>query len=177
MEIRIATLEDRQAIADLASAFRNHLQRTEPTDGQFLQSVTQLLKADDAEFCLALEEGIPVGYVLQRFRYSMWAAGTEATIEDLFVEPAFRGKGAGRQLIEFALDRARVLACATVCLDTNENNVASTRIYTQLGFSAVSKRWEGRQIFYRLKLEGNVAAPTSGGPDRPPIAPAPVPGR
>lgn len=152
MDIRIATAQDGNALAGMAIEFRNHLERTTPTDEQFLDSVAQLISTGDAEFYLASEDGRPVGYVLQRFRFSMWAAGIEAALEDLFVSPSQRRDGAGLRLVQFALERARAKGCASVCLDTNENNEASTRIYSQLGFNAVSKRWQGRQIFYRLNL-------------------------
>lgn len=153
LNLRIATIQDAESLSALAIEFRNHLERTTPTDAQFRESVDRLLSAGDAEFYLATETGRPLGYVLQRFRFSMWAAGTEATLEDLFVSPQLRGGGIGKRLVAFALDRARTKGCASVCLDTNEHNEASTRIYAQLGFNAVSKRWQGRQIFYRLNLE------------------------
>jgi len=47
---------------------------------------------------------------------------------------------------------ARERSCTSVCLDTNENDAASTAIYPTLGFSAFSKRWNGRQVFYRLNF-------------------------
>jgi len=93
-----------------------------------------------------------MAYVLQRFRYSMWVAGLDATIEDLFVTPEHRRKGIGKALIQFALDRARGRECLSVGLDTNENNAASNRIYTGLGFNAFSRRWQGRQLFLRVNL-------------------------
>ncbi len=153
MHIRSANPQDAPVIAALAIAFRNHLERATPSDTQFAASVARILASDDAEFCLAIDGDTTVGYVLQRYRYSMWAAGIEATIEDLFVAPAARKGGVGRKLIEYALQCAKARACTSVCLDTNENNLGSTRIYTQLGFNSVSKRWNGRQIFYRLNLQ------------------------
>jgi ribosomal protein S18 acetylase RimI-like enzyme len=150
LDIRIATHQDVDHIADMAIGFRNHLERNTPSDTQFRTSVSDLLASGDAEFYLALENGHPIGYVLQRFRFSMWVSGIEATIEDLFVSPSQRRNGSGKRLIQFALDRAQAKGCSSVCLDTNENNVASTRIYTQLGFNSVSKRWHGRQLFLRL---------------------------
>lgn len=152
MNINIASLEDAPAIAGMAVAFRNHLERSTPTQGEFEDSVAKLLDASDAQFYVASLEAVPVGYVLQRFRYSMWACGMEASIEDLFVDPAARKAGVGRALIEFALQAAAQRGCSSVCLDTNENNVGSTAIYTRLGFSALSKRWNGRQIFFRKSL-------------------------
>jgi ribosomal protein S18 acetylase RimI-like enzyme len=152
MEIRVATLQDCGSIAELAIGFRNYLERPIPTDSQFLESISALLASSDAEFYIAISDSNPVGYVLQRYRYSMWATGTEATIEDLYVDPGARMGGIGRGLVRFALRRASERSCKCVCLDTNENNAASTKIYTQLGFNAVSKRWNGRQVFFRLSL-------------------------
>ncbi|WP_185546024.1 GNAT family N-acetyltransferase [Variovorax sp. KBW07] len=152
MNIQIASPADTTAIADMAVAFRNHLQRSTPTQAQFEDSISRLLAAPDAQFYIATNDGAPIGYVLQRFRYSMWACGTEASIEDLFVDPSARKMGVGKALIEFALRAASTHGCSSVCLDTNENNAGSTAIYTQLGFSAMSARWNGRQIFFRKSL-------------------------
>ena len=161
MELRIATSRETEILAALAIEFRDHLQRTTPTDAQFRISIRRLLASPDAEFYLATGERGPIGYVLQRFRFSMWASGLEATIEDLFVAPSQRQKGAGQQLIQFAVARAQAKGCASICLDTNENNLASTKIYTELGFNAVSKRWNGRQVFYRLNLTRPNPAPAA----------------
>jgi GNAT superfamily N-acetyltransferase len=137
----------------MALAFRDHLERAAPTSAQFETSIGKLLNSPDAHFYLATLNGESVGYVLQRFRYSMWACGMEATIEDLFVDPSARKNGIGKALIEFALQVATNQGCSSVCLDTNEFNVASTRIYTQLGFNSVSKRWNGRQVFFRKPIQ------------------------
>ncbi|RPI06041.1 MAG: GNAT family N-acetyltransferase [Ignavibacteriae bacterium] len=149
MNIRRATSEDTTAIAELTVAFRNHLERATPTAKQFEESIATLLTSSDAEFYVAELQEKLVGYVLQRYRYSMWICGIEATIEDLFVDPAVRNRGVGKSLVEYALQAAIEHHCLSICLDTNEFNEASTAIYTQLGFSAISKRWNGRQIFFR----------------------------
>lgn len=153
MEIRIATINDANSIAKLAIEFRNHLQRDVPTDFEFLSSIEHLLASSDSEFFLGESDGSSVGYVLQRYRHSMWANGSEATIEDLFVDPTQRKSGFGRMLIEFAVERAKSKSCTTMCLDTNENNIASQLIYKSIGFNSFSKRWNGNQIFYRLGLQ------------------------
>lgn len=154
MTIQPATPEDAVALVAMAVAFRNHLERETPTEAQFERSIAELLASPDALFFVAAQDEGPVGYVLLRYRYSMWVCGLEATIEDLFVDPSARKNGVGKALIERALQAAAEHGCLSVCLDTNEFNVASTRIYTQLGFNAVSKRWNGRQVFFRKALPG-----------------------
>ncbi len=150
--IRFATQQDADAIAGMAIAFRNHLERDTPSDTGFHCSVAFLLAADDASFLIASEAGQPLGYLVLRYRYSMWADGVEATLEDLFVDPAARRGGVGRALVEEALQHATRRGCCSICLDTNEHNAASTRIYRQLGFNEVSRRWNGRQLFFRRSL-------------------------
>lgn len=152
MQIRIATPKDECHIVALAVSFRNHLEREEPSEAKLTESVRTLLSSQDAEFFVVSTELSIVGYTLQRYRHSMWTSGLEATIEDLFVNPVARKRGFGRNLIEFALARAIHLGCTSVCLDTNEFNVASTKIYTDLGFESFSKRWNGRQVFFRKSL-------------------------
>ena len=153
MPYRTAEDADAPTLVALALAFRNHLERDRPSLAQLAAGVSQLLAAPDAEFTLALQDGEAVGYTLLRFRPSMWAGGLEATLEDLFVRPDHRGHGLGRGLVGFALARARDRCCVTICLDTNEHNEASTRIYRSFGFDAHSRRWGGRQMFYRRALE------------------------
>jgi ribosomal protein S18 acetylase RimI-like enzyme len=148
----VATPDDAACIAALALAFRDHLQRTEPDEAALSASVQRLLASPDAEFCLCLLDGVAVGYVLLRFRHSMWASGTDATLEDLFVHPSARQGGLGRALVGMALQRAQARGCVSIALDTNEHNEASQRIYRSLGFQSHSPRWGGNQLFYRLKL-------------------------
>lgn len=165
MEVRIATPQDTQSLVAMAASFRNHLERQIPTDAQFEASIRRLLTSEDAEFSIAMDEGGSAGYVLLRFRYSMWTSGLEATLEDLFVEPRARRGGVGEQLVRFALRRARERGCVSICLDTNEKNAASTRIYERLGFQSLSRRWNGRQVFYRLSLETSEPSGCPGGTD------------
>ncbi len=157
MKIKIASSDDLNSLARLVISFRNHFDRTEPTDTEFMKGIKKLMDSGDAEFFIALDgNDSPVGYVLQRYRFNMWVNGTEAGIEDLFVDPEYRQGGTGKRLIEYSVNRAIEKSCATICLDTNENNQASTKIYTQLGFNSASERWNnGRQIFFRKPLSIN----------------------
>jgi putative acetyltransferase len=52
----------------------------------------------------------------------------------LFVRPAFRGMGLGRQLTEAILDVARVAAYSCVLLDTLDDMEAARALYEDLGF-------------------------------------------
>lgn len=60
---------------------------------------------------------------------------TPDAIEGLFLEPAFRNQGVGRQLVEFA----QQLGSGELAVDVNEQNSAAVGFYTALGFVATSR--------------------------------------
>lgn len=55
----------------------------------------------------------------------------------LYVRPAFRGLGLGRQLVEATLDAARQAGYACVLLDTLSDMEAARALYEDLGFVEV----------------------------------------
>ncbi|NEQ77681.1 MAG: GNAT family N-acetyltransferase [Okeania sp. SIO2C9] len=152
-KIQIASEVDLDPLVNLAVAFRDHLGQSTPSDADFRESITLLLKDSGTEFFLGRDgQGTSLGYVQCRYRYSAWSSGLEAELEDVFVVREARLHGVGRQLVEFALTRASEKGCRLIGLNTNERNEAALALYQRLGFRSVRTLWGARQLWLDLAL-------------------------
>jgi len=57
-----------------------------------------------------------------------------AYIDDIAVEPKYRGQGVGHALIERAIEWAKANGLPGLMLETQNNNVAACRLYERCGF-------------------------------------------
>ena len=56
---------------------------------------------------LILEDGAPIGYITYFFSFTTMMGRRALWLEDLFIEPEFRGKGIGKALLSRAMCTAR----------------------------------------------------------------------
>jgi ribosomal protein S18 acetylase RimI-like enzyme len=155
VKIRMASGMDLDSLMRLATAFRDHLGQSTPSDADFRQSIAILLKDARTEFFLACDaRGAALGYVQSRYRYSAWISALEAEIEDVFVMPEARQRGVGLRLMEFAIAHAIERGCRSIGLNTNEYNEGALALYRKFGFVAERVLWNGgRQLWLQRSLE------------------------
>ena len=61
--------------------------------------------------------------------------GRKAWVEDVVVDEAFRGRGLGREMVEFAIQYCKThLAPCTLMLTSNPTRVAANELYRSSGF-------------------------------------------
>jgi GNAT superfamily N-acetyltransferase len=108
-QIRQADRGDADAIGRLLYAFNREFDEPTPEPSVLAQRFRQLLDGGDTLVLLAGDG--PDGLAVLRFRAAIWSAGLECYLAELYVTPARRGQGLGRELMETALrvarDRAR----------------------------------------------------------------------
>ena len=73
-----------------------------------------------------------VGFVHYHFHLSTWSVKGYCYLEDLFVDPTLRGKGAGRALIEAVYQASDARGADRVYWLTQETNVGARRLYEKL---------------------------------------------
>jgi GNAT superfamily N-acetyltransferase len=55
-------------------------------------------------------------------------------LEDVVVHGDWRGRGVGKQMVRFAMDRCRERGCYKLALSSNLKRAAAHRFYDRLGF-------------------------------------------
>ncbi len=95
-----------------------------------------------AAVAVASDDG-PVGLVHWITHRSTWSRSAYAYLEDLFVDPALRGGGVGRALIEHVYAAAKAEDCSQVYWLTHETNRAAMALYDRVairtGFGQYAK--------------------------------------
>ena len=121
--IRSAELTDLDALVAIEN-------RCFDTDRLSRRSFRHLLTRGRAATLVAESGGVVVGYVLVLFSH-----GTlHARIYSLAVDPAARGLGLGRDLVEAAEDAAKDQECSEIRLEVRKDNAEAIGLYESLGY-------------------------------------------
>tara|TARA_R110002072_G_scaffold303097_1_gene493305 strand:+ start:13480 stop:13956 length:477 start_codon:yes stop_codon:yes gene_type:complete len=111
------------------------------------RTIRDTIFADDSHvFALICElDGVAIGCAIYFFNYSTWLAKSGLYLEDLYVMPEYRGKGAGVKLLKALANIAQEKDCARFewsCLDWN---TPSREFYHSLGAIA-QEEWVGYRM-------------------------------
>ena len=115
----------------------------------------------DAEVVIAEVDGEPAGFALFFHNYSTFLAQRGIYLEDLFVLPAFRGRGAGRALLVHLARLALERGCGRLEWSVLDWNEPSIRFYRSLGAVPMDE-WTVQRVsggaLARLAADAPVAA-------------------
>lgn len=70
----------------------------------------------------------------------VWVVYEELRINNVAVDPVFRRRGLGEQMVRFALEFGDQQACLKAVLEVRPSNVAALALYEKLGFSLALRR-------------------------------------
>ena len=132
-QIRLADRDDAAAIGRLLYAFNREFDEPTPGPPALAERMRQLLEGGDTVVALAGDG--PDGLAVLRFRAAIWSPGLESYLAELYVVPARRGQGLGRQLMEAALREASDRGADSMDIGVDEPDLAARRLYESLGFS------------------------------------------
>jgi GNAT superfamily N-acetyltransferase len=145
--VRPAQVGDAPAVARAVAALLAELGATPPDAGAMEDAARAVIGTGDAVL-LAEEDGAVVGVLAASWIMTVHAGGTYALIQDLWVDAARRGAGAGAELMASfcALAEARGATRIEVGIprDTFPDLDATRRFYERNGFETVGARMRRR---------------------------------
>ena len=136
MSVRVRRLEAKDKRAWLA-LFKGYIEFYKATlSEEVVEATWQRLMAGEPDFHTALvavnAEDVPIGLAHILFHRSTWSPTWYCYLEDLFVDPAQRVKGAGRALIEATYREADARNCTRTYWATQEFNYRARSLYDQV---------------------------------------------
>jgi ribosomal protein S18 acetylase RimI-like enzyme len=132
-DVRLGRSGDADAIGQLLHDFNREFDEPAPSPPELAERIRLLL--DSGETAVVLGGAGPDGLAVLRFRLSIWSAGLECYLAELYVVPERRGSGLGRALMQEAIDEARRRGADHMDLGTSETDTAARHLYEALGFS------------------------------------------
>lgn len=129
-----ASLDDLEQLVPLFDAYRQFYKL--PSDPALSRSYLQArLERDEAVVFMAGSRGTQgLGFTLLYPTFASLHARPIYVLYDLFVDPAGRGKGLGRQLMNRARKHAEETGAASIVLSTAHSNVIGQTLYESLGY-------------------------------------------
>ena len=109
----------------------------DPLPEGYFKAFNEIDADKNNELVIAELDGAIVGTLQLTFTPSIsFQGGKRATVESVRVDQAYRGKGIGREMMLWAIERAKEKGCISMQLTTNADRADAHRFYKNLGFSA-----------------------------------------
>ncbi|MBK9713151.1 MAG: GNAT family N-acetyltransferase [Kouleothrix sp.] len=156
--IRLCEPDDTPKIVPMLQAQVAASGREAPDPDALADLVHALLATQFSDFLLAELNDRPLGVMQINYRLSTWEVAPYAAIEDFYLAPELRGRGAGIRMLDYACARAEARGSKFIQTLARPEDKAARRVYEALGFSAAP------QSLWRSELPLSCAMPT----DEPP---------
>jgi GNAT superfamily N-acetyltransferase len=133
VEVRKAAVEDLNLLVPLFDAYRQFYRQPSDTEGarSFLQ---ERFEYSQSVIFLAFEGTAAVGFTQLYPSFSSGAMARIFILNDLFVVPGARGRGAGAALLRAAAEYAGGAGAVRLVLSTELTNTTAQSLYERLGW-------------------------------------------
>jgi GNAT superfamily N-acetyltransferase len=134
MEIRPAVESDIPAVMPLMRAYCDFYESNPPDVGLDEMARALIASKDDQGMLLVADDGgQAIGFAAVGWKWSSLRGARIAVLEDLFVAPEARGRGAADALIKACADRARENGAPVVTWLTAPDNRRAQAVYNRVG--------------------------------------------
>lgn len=137
---RLATIDDLPDIVKMLADDPLGATREQPSETgseQYINAFHSISADKNQELTIVEMEGQKVAtFHLSFIQYLTHHGGLRAQIEAVRTNAQYRGQGIGKQVFEYAINRAKERGCVLVQLTTDKQRPNAIRFYGQLGFVA-----------------------------------------
>jgi ribosomal protein S18 acetylase RimI-like enzyme len=138
LTIRPATIDDVPAVVQMLSDDFLGEQRERPEDPlpeSYFEAFREIENDPNNELVVAILDEMIVGTFQLTYTPSLSFQGsTRCTVESVRVDAKLRGQGIGREMMLWAMERAKEKGCVSMQLTTHSERKDAHRFYEQLGF-------------------------------------------
>ena len=118
-----------------------------PLPDSYVAAFREIEADTNNELIVAEIDGQVIGTLQITFTPSIsFQGGRRSTVESVRVDDEFRGKGIGREMMLWAIERAKERECISMQLTTNADRTDAHRFYERLGFN-------GTHLGMKIKLK------------------------
>lgn len=136
MQTSPASISDIPALCELLALLFTQEADFKPDREAQRRGLTSIITNPEVGFILvARQHGKIVGMVNMLYTISTALGDRVALLEDMVVSPSVRGAGIGSQLLEQAIQSARLNGCKRITLLTDASNESAHRFYQKHGFT------------------------------------------
>ncbi len=131
---KLVTASDEDLLLDLMREFYviEHLPFDEPVARAALRELSS--QAHLGRLYLIRSGGETAGYIVLTFGFSLEFHGRDALVDELYLREQFRGKGLGRESLEFVEAVCRQEGIRAVHLEVDHVNVRAQEVYRKAGY-------------------------------------------
>lgn len=109
----------------------------DPLPESYVQAFCEIEADSNNELIVAELDNEVVGTLQLTFTPSIsFQGGRRCTVESVRVDGRYRGQGIGREMMLWAIKRAKQKGCISMQLTTNNERTDAYRFYENLGFSS-----------------------------------------
>jgi GNAT superfamily N-acetyltransferase len=132
---RIATKNDLPEVVSLCAMLYEESEGGAPSAENAEIIFDRITRYPDYRIYLAEINGDIVGtFTLLIFDNLGHGGAPSAIVENVVVSPEYRGRGIGKRMMDFAMQRARDAGCYKLALSTNVKREEAHRFYESLGY-------------------------------------------
>jgi GNAT superfamily N-acetyltransferase len=136
VEIRPAREDEIEELLPLMRAYCDFYKSSPADEGVIAMARTLISDPSQGAVFIAREDGRAIGFATLDWKWSMLKGARIGYLEDLFVDPAARGRGTADALIQVCADRCRELGMPAMAWLTAPDNRRAQKVYDRAGAAA-----------------------------------------